>query len=278
MRTAIVTSLVMLIGVLAPISVLAKELPQWEFGAGVAPLYLPDYRGSNEYRGYLLPLPYVIYRGERFQFDRRGATGVLFESDRVELDLSANAANPSRGGKNQARSGMPDLKPTVELGPRLRVTLSQNETRTRRLTLELPVRAVFAVDFPRVDSAGLIFNPVLNLDLRDIAASGWNLGLQTGPVFGDRRYHSYYYAVDTPFARTDRPAYSARAGYGGTHFTIGASKRFKTTWFGAFVRTYALHGAVFDDSPLVKTRTAVLAGVGIAYVFAESSKRVEADE
>lgn len=258
--------------------VCAKELPQWELGAGLAPMYLPDYRGSDEYRGYLLPLPYIIYRGERFQVDRRGATGVLFDSERIELDVSANASNPARSSKNVARSGMPDLDPTLELGPRLRLTLAQNASRNTRLTVELPVRAVVALDLPRLDGVGWVFNPMLNLDLRDLSGSGWNLGMQAGPLFADRRYHSYYYSVDPQYARADRPAYAARGGYSGTHFTVGMSKRFRKVWFGAFVRTYSLHGAVFEDSPLVKSRTAVFSGLGVAYVFYESDRRVQADE
>lgn len=256
----------------------ARELPQWEIGAGVAPMYLPDYRGSDEYRGYLLPLPYIIYRGERFQVDRRGATGVLFDTDRVELDISANASNPARSSKNVARAGMPDLDPTLELGPRLRLTIAQNASRNNRLTLELPARAVMALDLPRLHGVGWVVNPMVNLDLRDLNGTGWNLGMQTGPLFADRRYHSYYYSVDPQYARPDRPAYVARGGYSGTHFTVGVSKRYSKIWFGAFVRAYSLHGAVFEDSPLVKSRTAVFSGLGIAYIFYESDKRVQAEE
>jgi outer membrane scaffolding protein for murein synthesis (MipA/OmpV family) len=256
----------------------AKELPRWELGAGIAPVYLPDYRGSDEYRGYLLPLPYVVYRGDRVKLDRRGATGILFETDRLELDLSANITNPARSSKNRAREGMPDLDPTLEFGPKLRLTLMQDAARERRLTLELPVRAAFALDFPRVNGIGTVIDPFVNLDLRNVRGSGWNIGVNAGPVFADRRYHRYYYEVEPQFARADRPAYSARAGYSGTQFTIGVSKRFKSAWFGAFVRAHALSGAAFEDSPIVRSRTAVLAGFGIAYVFAVSRETVDAEE
>ena len=37
--------------------------PLWELGLGVAALRLPDYRGSDQSSTYLLPLPYVVYRG-----------------------------------------------------------------------------------------------------------------------------------------------------------------------------------------------------------------------
>ena len=70
--------------------------PEWEIGAGATVFTLPDYRGSDESRGYVLPLPYVIYRGERFRVDRQGLRGIFFESDRVELDVSLSAEEITR--------------------------------------------------------------------------------------------------------------------------------------------------------------------------------------
>jgi MipA family protein len=256
---------------------LGKELPKWELGMGVGGMRLPDYRGSDEYRNYPLPLPYVIYRGERLQLDRRGATGILFESDRLELDISASAANPVRSSRNRAREGMPDLDPTVELGPRLRYTILESPRKDLKVSVELPVRAIFALD-STFTHRGWIVNPMVNLDLRDVRGSGWNFGAQAGPVYGDARYHGYYYDVATPYARPDRPVYSAPAGYSGTHFSAALSKRYASTWVGGFVRAYTLHGAAFEGSPLVRARTALLVGVGFAYIFATSSTMVEADE
>ncbi len=273
-----VASLVVAIAALAsPLAVTAAELPKWELGAGVFAMRLPDYRGSDEYRNYFIPLPYVIYRGERVQLDRRGATGILFESKRVELDVSANAANPVRSDRNQARAGMRDLDPTLELGPRLRLTILESPSRGVKLNFELPLRAVFALDLPSARYIGWNVNPVLNLDLRNVWGSGWNVGTQAGPVYGDRRYHAYYYEVETPYARPDRPAYGARAGYSGTQLSIGVSKRFTSTWVGGFVRAYSLGGAAFEDSPLVRSHSAILAGVGFAYIFAVSGEKVDAE-
>ena len=63
----------------------AELRPEWEFGLGASAFTLPDYRGSDESRGYVLPFPYVIYRGERVRVDRQGMRGIFFESDRVEV-------------------------------------------------------------------------------------------------------------------------------------------------------------------------------------------------
>ena len=46
---------------------------------------------------------------------------------------------------------------------------------------------------------------------------------------------------------------------------------------GAFVRYYDLHGSAMEDSPLVKRKSALFAGFGFAYVFAESSRKVLAE-
>src|SRR4051794_28357577 len=93
--------------------------PLWEAGAGVAALSFPDYRGSSRQRGYLLPIPFFVYRGEVLQIDREKVRGLMFKSERWELDVSLNGSVPVRSNDNPARQGMPNLSPTVELGPQL---------------------------------------------------------------------------------------------------------------------------------------------------------------
>lgn len=257
----------------------AEQRPQWEIGLGAAALYLPDYRGSDQSRGYLYPLPYVRYRGERLRLDdRRGlASLLLLDTDRVELDVSLNASQPAPSDQSTARQGMPDLDPTLEIGPLVKVKLWENAGRSRELSLQLPVRAAFTLPSP--EFIGWVFNPVIDLYLRDVGPDGrWRLGMQAGPVFTDRRYNQYYYQVDPQFATATRPAYAASGGYGGTQFTLTTNRRFGPVWFGAFVRAYGLQGAVFDDSPLVQQRSALYAGIGLAYIFAESKTLVESDD
>lgn len=259
----------------------ADERPLWELGGGAAALRLPDYRGSDQSRNYLYPLPYARYRGKVLKVDdRRGlAALLLLERERAELDVSVNASQPAPSDRNPARQGMPDLDPTLEVGPVLKLTLWDTPGRSRELSLQLPLRPAFALDFPRAHYIGVVFNPVIDYFLRDAGpGGGWRLGVQAGPVFTDGRYNRYYYQVDPAYATAARPAYAASGGYGGTQFTASLSKRFDAIWVGAFVRGYALHGASFEDSPLVRRRTAVLAGFGIAYVFAESATRVESED
>jgi hypothetical protein len=72
----------------------AEELPLWEAGLGFTGLSLPDYRGSDQQRFYVLPFPYLVYRGDFLRLDSNGLSGWLFHSDRVHLNLSADAAVP----------------------------------------------------------------------------------------------------------------------------------------------------------------------------------------
>ena len=255
----------------------ADQLPLWELGAGVSALDFPDYRGSNERSTLVLPIPYVIYRGDVLRLDREGLRGLLIESERVELDISVNATIPVKSEDNAARSGMPDLDPTVEIGPSLNLTLLGRRTEKSELSLRLPVRAVIATDFKSASGEGFVFEPRLNLDLRlRRAGMGWRAGIGAGPVFATDQYAQYFYSVPAQFATASRPAFSASGGYAGTQLTASITWRGGPWWVGAFVRQDWLSGASFQDSPLVKSDTALAGGVAVAYVFARSGKLVEA--
>lgn len=277
-RSLVIAGLLALATLLATPPSRAEQRPLWELGIGPVGLYLPDYRGSDESRGYVYPFPLVAYRGERFRSDREGIRGIFFQSDRVELDVSLNATQPVDSRRNAARQGMPDLDATVEVGPLLGIVLARDrEIDYRyRLRLRVPVRAVIATDFRQVHSEGWLAYPHLNLDLRPEFLGGrWNLGFNIGPMFGTQKYHQYFYGVTPQFATADRPAYEAKGGYSGTALLASLSRRFGKVWLGAYVRYDMLNGASFEASPLVRQNTALAGGIAIAWVFAESDIRVE---
>jgi len=250
----------------------AGELPLWEIGAGVFPSTYPAYRGSDDQQYYLLPFPYLVYRGDFLRIDREGMRARLFDTDRVEINVSVSGAIPVNSDDSDARSGMPDLDPTFEIGPSLNIVLARPSDR-QTLKLKLPVRFVIATDFSGTEQAGWIFNPHLNLDSRDVFG-GWNAGLSMGPLFGNRKYHAYYYEVAPEFATASRPAYSASGGYSGTLVIASLSRRFEHVWMGGFIRYDNLSGAAFDDSPLVETGHSVMGGFAVAYVLKKSSRTV----
>lgn len=262
----------------APLAAPAAELPLWELGAGIGAFALPDYRGADEGRGYVLPVPYIVYRGKFLKADRHGIRGTLFDSDRLDLNLSVAASLPVDSTRNAARSGMPDLEPSVEFGPSLEIALWRSGDRSDLLALRLPLRAAFTVEgSPR--AIGWVATPHLNLDLAGRGAlAGWNLGLLAGPVYGSRRQHQYFYGVAPEFATPARPAYDAPGGYAGLQFIAAASRRFPRYWVGAFLRADTLRGAAFEASPLLRRETYVAGGAGIAWLLGESTQRVQAEQ
>jgi outer membrane scaffolding protein for murein synthesis (MipA/OmpV family) len=254
-----------------------EDLPLCEAGIGIAGISSPSYRGASDVRYYPLPLPYAIYRGRILKADRDGVRGVFVDTEQVKLNTSLTASLPVSGDDYAPRRGMPDLKPTVEVGPSLDLRLWRSPDRRRQLDLRLPLRFGLTVESsPR--TIGWAFSPRLNLDLRDpLGLTDWNLGLLAGPIFGSRRYHDYFYSVDPAYATPDRPAYEAEAGYAGLQLIAAVSRRFPSYWVGAFVRYDSLQGAVFEDSPLVQSDHYLAVGLGIAWVLGESSTRVQED-
>jgi outer membrane scaffolding protein for murein synthesis (MipA/OmpV family) len=251
--------------------------PLWEMGLGVAGIDFPDYRGSSHRRGYVLPAPYFIYRGDLLRADRNGARAVFFKSDRWDLNLSAGASLPVHSNDNPQRAGMSDLKPSVELGPSLAYTMWKSGDERLKLDLRLPLRGAVTIESsPRF--IGGQFSPNVNLDVHDPAGfTDWNLGLVAGVVYNDSRYNRYFYSVDPAFATASRPAYDARGGFGGVQFLAALSKRFPKFWVGGFVRYDTLNNAVFESSPLVTTRRYVAGGFAISYIFKQSNERVRVD-
>lgn len=255
----------------------AEPLPLWELGMGAAAISFPDYRGSDERTNYLLPLPYFVYRGEFLKADRQRVRGLFFKSDRAELDVSISGSVPVKSENNRARRGMPDLDPSLEIGPSLNLKLYDSADKNHTLELRMPLRAVLASDFHYVKYQGLVFHPQLNLDNRNfLGYHGLNLGLAVGPYFASQRYHQFIYGVDAAYATAERPAYRGRGGYAGTQFVTALSKRFSSYWVGGFLKYDNMSGAVFDDSPLTKSKSGFTAGIGISFVFSESKTKVEA--
>ncbi len=248
----------------------AEELPRWELGVGLGGLSMPDYRGADERHAYFLPLPYVIYRGDRVSIDREGVRNKVLGLDRVKLFLSITAGIPVHSDRNQAREGMPDLDPTLEIGPSLEMDLWEGRGK-EKLSLGLPLRAAIATNLAHFRNVGWVFAPNLDLKLPIFGPDEDGvLDFSLGPLYASNKYHDYYYAVDREFATAERPAYDAHGGYSGSRFTIGLSRRVGDIWFGAFARYDDLSGAVFADSPLVKDKRSLMLGGGIAYIFAKS--------
>lgn len=256
----------------------AEEKPLWEAGLGIGALRFPDYRGSDEAQVYPVPVPYFIYRGKIFKADKDGVRGEIFNRRYAELSMSLNATIPVKSDNNAARRQMPDLQPTVEFGPSLDLHVWQSASEDMKLDVVMPLRVPLTVE-NSPQFIGWVFSPRINLDIANVAGlTGWNFGLGAGPIFADRKFHEYFYSVAPQFATPQRPAYEADGGYSGAHFLMALSKRFPNYWVGAYMRYDTLHGAAFEDSPLVRSNHYLSGGFGIAWMIGQSKRMVESDD
>ena len=248
--------------------------PLWELGLGVATLRVPDYRGSDQIRSYALPLPYVVYRGKFLRADRDGARALLLESDRVKVDVSVSGSVPTRSRDNTARSGMPDLAPTVEMAPTS--TCAAAVRRCPHPARPAPAAARRDRDpaFAGSDRRDVLAEPesrrqALRRRLEPRPARRSALRRPPLPRLLLRRRGR---------AGDGEPAgVPPGGGYAGWQALAAGSRRFGRLWVGGFARYDSLRGAVFESSPLVRRDHDLTVGLGVSWVFASSGPLVPAE-
>jgi outer membrane scaffolding protein for murein synthesis (MipA/OmpV family) len=252
------------------------DKPLWEFGLGAGVLVFNDYRGSDTTHALPLPIAYFVYRSRLFKSDHEGLRGQLFDQPRLELTLSASATTPVRN--DSARSGMPDLRSTLEIGPQLNVHLWRSGDKRVKLDLRIPVRAAVTLE-AHPYYVGAYTAPNLSLDIAQSSGDdGWKLGMLAGPVFNSRRYDDYFYTVAPQYATAARPAYQATGGYAGAQVLVALTRRYPSFWIGAYVRHDSLAGASFENSPLVRRDTYWSTGIAVAWIVRQSNRLVESDD
>jgi outer membrane scaffolding protein for murein synthesis (MipA/OmpV family) len=262
--------------------VLPQEPPEplWELGFGAGGLFAPDYPSSSESHPRGLALPYIIYRGDIFRLgDGQTARAVAFESDRVELDLSFDAAFDSDSEKNDLRGDMPDLDYMFQLGPQLTLLLGAFEFQDdshAELELALQARAVFSSDLTRIDQHGYVFEPLLQYQHHGRLWPGLTATFSLRPLWATRELHAYFYEVEPAFATPLRPAYESRSGYFGTElnffgeYDLNDDFRF---FFG--LQTSWHHGAANTDSPLFQDRFTASVGAGFVWSLIKSERMIQ---
>ena len=109
-------------------------------------------------------------------------------------------------------------------------------------------------------------------------AGNWTLSPYVSAQVNSAKLADYYYGVTAAEAIANRPAYQAKGGYAGMQMLAAVSKRYPKFWVGGFASWSNLNGAAYEDSPLVKTKNSLAAGVAIAWIFSESKTLVEAKE
>ncbi len=239
----------------------AKE-PKVELGIGVFTLSYPDYLGSKSTQLLTAPFPHVRYRGEFLTIDEDGINGKLFGVDGLRLDLSVSGSLPANSEDSKAREGMPDLDFTGEIGPNLVYNIY--EYGVALLEFEFPIRAVLSTDLSSIRYRGVVSTPQLKYSLN---YSEFEWTIRSGVMFGDKKYHNYFYGVSEEYVTVTRAQYEASSGYSGFRNRIGMTYQKGNWWSGAFVSHFSLNNAVFQDSPLVETQSAIYMGVSVAYIF-----------
>ena len=251
--------------------VYAYHLPLWEVGVGVGYLNATHYRGAKTTRNITLPIPFAVYRGERLKADRSGLRGKLFDSKKINITLSGSFNLSVNSDDTNTRNGMPNLDAVIEVGPSLNANLWQTQDSNHILWLKFPLRAAFSVGDPLMKYQGFNFAPFIQIFNRYPSRSTeWRLKMSLGPIFGDTRYHSYYYDVDSQYATPEREEYHASSGYNGSRVTFSFARNSKHLFLGIFARYDNLSSAVFTDSPLVETENSLIYGLAIAWVFGRS--------
>ena len=264
-------------GLLFSSAAMAYHLPKWEFGLGAGVLRIPAYRGATGRDNIWLPVPYIVYRGDRFKMDEEGMRGELLQKNRVRLDFSVAGSLPVSSGHG-AREGMPGLDPIGEVGPSLEIILAEQGHRhvewEQQWWLRLPLRAAISVGDPLMDQQGWVFSPYLNwVWVKGVTRARWRWSLSLGPIYASRDYHDYFYTVPARYQTPTRPAFDASAGYSGSRVTLNLSVNSQKWFVGAFARYDDLRGSAFVDSPLVETRSYFAVGLAVSRIFAQSEER-----
>jgi MipA family protein len=250
--------------------------PLWEFGVLCGAAAIPHYRGSDEYNYYVVPIPYVIYRGKRVRLSRHGLRSRLLWSERFETDLSFYG-NPPVDDDNEARQDMPELDPIVEMGPAIKWYFTPKDA-PDLLYLHAVARAAWAIEIQDdfgIDQMGI--HGSLHLRYRNrtlLEDRNLQFSLNAGIDITDRDYNSYFYDVSADYATDDRPLYRSSGGYSGFSTAAAVTKRLsRSLSVGSYVRWTGLWGAVTEDSPLVRRDNHVAGGVALIWHAARSERR-----
>ena len=251
--------------------------PLWELGVFLGAAQIPAYRGSSESRNYTIPLPYGVYRGDIVSFDRESITGLFFQSDAVDVDTSMLI---DFNDNDEARHDMEELDPLIlAVGPAIKIYMRRIERDGYNLYFDIPIRAaVSANNDDGIDTAYRGAHVKANLFYENKKMFG-SPRFEFTSVFGfsfyDSEFAAYYYDVDDAFVLPDRPAFDSGAGYAGAAASVDMLYRLTSR---IAVRLYgridSLHGAVFEDSPLVSESVTGAAGVAVMVNLWQSKKRV----
>jgi outer membrane scaffolding protein for murein synthesis (MipA/OmpV family) len=250
-----------------------QALPLWELGIGAAAYSQPNYPGSDVRSTIAFPFPYVVYRGDRFRIDR-SIQGILFETQRLKVDISAGGTSLVESDASDARRGMPDLDPMIEVGPAVSLLLTDPGL-PYSVWGKLAARTAYSVDTSNWDFThqGWVGDARVRYQ-RPLIGERLRMSVELGTRFADKDYTGYYYDVAAPFATPFRPAYDAGSGYAGSWLGLGLDGREGRWRWGVYGAYQNLNGTAFANSPLVESKNDFSVGVTLGWVFWQSERKV----
>jgi outer membrane scaffolding protein for murein synthesis (MipA/OmpV family) len=248
---------------------LSEAKTEWTLGLGAGVFDYNLYPGEKATNRLIIPAPYFTFCSPWLEIDR-GIKGFLYDSEFIILDISADFGLPVDSDDSPAREGMPDLDLMVQFGPSLEFLLNDKNKNYFDARFEIPVRVAFVTDINSAENIGYLFEPRFSFNHRRQARTGLSHKATLGVKFSTEDYHSYYYDVAAEFSTATRPEYKSDAGYGGSFIDYSINYKTKKFVYWTLLRYQSLHGAVFEDSPLVLTDDYYFIGFGFAWIIAGS--------
>jgi len=254
-----------------------ETAPLWELRVAATAASLPHYIGSNEYKNYFFPLPYLIYRGEFFQADRDNMRTIFFKNGAFETDLSL-WGNPPVPSDNQARTDMDELDALVEIGPAVRYYF-QNNGRRDAFYFKGAIRTAFSMGWengPEIHYQGLHGSMLLVLKNSSLFKDQkMKFHLSSGIHFASSKFNSYFYEVETEDVIPGRNSYSVNGGYSGFSLASSITRHlYSSLTLGCYGRWDNISGATYEDGPLVNTENNYTIGAMLIFTLAKSKARV----
>lgn len=255
-----------------------EQKPRWEFGVGGGYFKGHDYPASDDPNERALAVPFFIYRSPVLRVGDGGIRAVAIENPRVKLDLSIGGSLSAQSEGNSARAGMPALDYLFELGPQLRISLTDRPTADGgrlQLAFAAKFRAVVATDFSGLYAQGFVTELGVRLARRQILGSKIDLIANADVTFADERLQDYYYEVSPRFVNEQRPEFDASGGYLGAQVFLGVAYRPTSAvrLFAGVVQGF-FAGAANEDSPLFETTGSTGLAIGFAWTIARSRQTV----
>jgi outer membrane protein len=247
---------------------LARADEAYKYGLGLIGIGGNQYRGSDQTKAWIFPLPYISYKTENIEIESTFFKGTLYKHGRFAFNVSVMAGLNVDSQSNNARRGMPTLDYTGEAGFEARYTLWKSDDESMTLNFECPIREVFSTNLKNLVPIDYFTTPYLNfIFITKKSNFRYKTEISMGPMYAGKKVHAYYYDVAPNFALADRPAYSSKGGYSGFQNAWVNNIDFEHIGIINFFRWDLLNGAVFQSSPLVKEKHYLIGGLGVYWKF-----------